>query len=50
MLDKFGQVWKAAKGGTPQRLAYLGAGRPLGFHFDQAENLIICNSPMVSCQ
>ena len=48
MLDKFGVVWKAAKGRAPKKLAFLGAGRPLGFHFDQAGNLIICNSPLVS--
>ena len=48
MLDKFGVIWKATGGGAPQRLFYLGAGRPLGFHFDQAGNLIICNSPLVS--
>ena len=47
MLDKFGIVWKSANGGTPERVIHLGAGRPLGFHFDKDDNLVICNAGVV---
>lgn len=47
MLDKFGAVWKAKEGGTPERLVRLGGGRPLGFHFDGSGNLLICNAGTV---
>lgn len=54
MLDKFGFVWRAPEDGKgsyaleKQPLAQLGPGRPLGFDFDEAGNLIVCNSGSVS--
>lgn len=48
MLDQFGIVWRSKDEGTPEKVAALGAGRPLGFHLDNAENLIVCNTPAVS--
>ncbi len=52
MLDKFGYLLKAAKQGSnytlqPSPAAYVGPGRPLGFHFDAAGNLIIADAPKV---
>lgn len=52
MLDKFGNVWQAARadGGSeqfrlrPKPLTRLGLGRPLGFHADKDGNLIVCNA------
>jgi hypothetical protein len=52
MLDKFGYMFKAERSPTqrfnytlqPGPVAYVGPGRPLGFHFDSAGNLIICDS------
>ena len=54
MLDKFGFVWRAPEDGRgsyaleKEPLAQLGPGRPLGFHFDRAGNLLVCNSGAVS--
>ncbi|KAI8467567.1 MAG: strictosidine synthase [Monoraphidium minutum] len=50
MLDKFNKVWEAAPvagggyelDGAPA--ADLGAGRPLGYHFDANGDLIVCDS------
>ena len=51
MLDKFGYAHTATLDeaadeyqlcGEP--VAYVGPGRPLGFHFDAAGNLVICDS------
>ena len=57
MCDRYGYVWRATKvekrGGKDEGeeyaldarpLAHLGAGRPLGFHFDAAGNLLVCRS------
>lgn len=52
LLDKYGHVRLAspspeAPGGyalDPQPLAYVGPGRPLGFHHDDAGNLVFCDS------
>lgn len=52
LLDRYGHVRLAsptpgAPGGFalhPQPLAYVGPGRPLGFHHDAAGNLVICDS------
>lgn len=44
MLDKFGAVFRSKDKRSLERLAFLGAGRPLGFHFDKAGNLLICNA------
>ena len=47
MCDKFGYVWRApanASGGfdlDEQPVAHLGAGRPLGFHFDAEGGLVV---------
>lgn len=49
MLDKFGTVFRAASWTqTPERVTHLGVGRPLGFHFDASDNLLICNPPVVN--
>ena len=53
MLDKYGFVWRAPKDGQgsyaleKEPLTQLGPGRPLGFDFDEQENLIVCNSGSV---
>jgi len=44
MLDKFGVVFRSKDKRSLERLAFLGPGRPLGFHFDKAGNLLICNA------
>lgn len=52
MLDKWGHAWTAAPDASapggyrlgPQPVAYLGPGRPLGFHFDAADGLVVCDS------
>ncbi len=49
MLDKWGYVWVATASGDDysldaQPLAYVGPGRPLGFHFTANGDLAICNS------
>lgn len=54
MLDKWGYVWTAAgsgSGGTADEyrlsdepLHYMGPGRPLGFHFDAAGDLVVCDT------
>lgn len=51
MLDKWGHAWTAApdagaEGGyrlSPQPVAYVGPGRPLGFHWHQGR-LLICDT------
>ena len=48
MLDKFGIVFRSKDKRTLERLAFLGPGRPLGFHFDKAGNLLVCNAGTVS--
>ena len=53
MLDKWGLVWRAPEDGKgsyaleKEPLAQLGPGRPLGFHFDEEGNLIVCNAGSV---
>ena len=47
MLDKYGVIWKGSRSGPLQRVLRLGGGRPLGFHFDGAGNLLICNAGVV---
>lgn len=55
MLDRYNRLWEAMQdpSGTgewklaDQPLARLGAGRPLGYHFDHEGNLIVCNSLQV---
>ena len=53
MLDKWGFVWRAPEDGKgsyaleKEPLAQLGPGRPLGFHFDEEGNLIVCNAGSV---
>ena len=55
MLDKFNQVWEAeARGDGSYELgeapvADLGAGRPLGYHFDAAGDLLVADSFKVCC-
>lgn len=50
MLDKFANVQRAVYDASSgwkveaEPVAYLGAGRPLGAHFDAQGNLIICDS------
>ena len=50
MLDRYGYAHTArrAAGGAYELLdspvAYVGPGRPLGFHFDSSGDLIICDS------
>ncbi len=52
MLDKWGHAWTAtasptAEGGyelSPEPVAYIGPGRPLGFHHDAAGNLVVCDT------
>lgn len=50
MLDKFGYLLRAQSNGSSYQLdpehpvAYVGPGRPLGFHFDATGNLLICDS------
>ena len=52
MLDKWGYAWTAtasaaAEGGyqlSPEPVAYIGPGRPLGFHHDAAGNLLVCDT------
>ena len=56
MCDRYGYVWRATKANESEKsegggyvldarpLAHLGAGRPLGFHFDAAGNLLACMS------
>ena len=50
MLDRYGTVFRAKPGPGAQleRLAFLGPGRPLGFHFDKEGNLIICSAGTVT--
>lgn len=50
MLDRYGTVFRARPGPGAQleRLAFLGPGRPLGFHFDKEGNLIICSAGTVT--
>eukprot|EP00878_Enallax_costatus_P045952 GHUV01055495.1.p1 GENE.GHUV01055495.1~~GHUV01055495.1.p1 ORF type:complete len:182 (+),score=23.30 GHUV01055495.1:754-1299(+) len=56
MLDRYNHLYEAwpdtaAPGGyklNTQPLAKLGAGRPLGYHFDHEGNLIVCDSLKVS--
>lgn len=49
MLDRYGSVLRAEADGKLERIAHLGAGRPLGNHFDASGNLFICNAGPVSC-
>jgi len=50
MCDRYGYVWRATKKDETsylldeRPLAHLGAGRPLGFHFDPRGNLLVCMS------
>ena len=50
MLDKFGYAFTATVDTqdnyvlNPEPLAYIGPGRPLGFHHDAAGNLVVCDS------
>lgn len=51
MLDRYNHLWEARKDGktgqwvlSPEPLAKLGPGRPLGYHFDHDGNLIVCDS------
>lgn len=34
---------------NPEPMARLGAGRPLGYHYDGEQNLIVCDSLKVTC-
>ena len=49
MIDRFGFVLKASGDGKdePVKITHLGPGRPLGFHFNKAGDLIICNAGVV---
>lgn len=48
LLDKYGTVFQSHSATSPlQRVTHLGAGRPLGFDFDESGNLFICNTPTV---
>lgn len=47
MLDRYGYVWTASSDKyelDEQPLAYVGPGRPLGFHFTATGDLVICDS------
>lgn len=51
MLDRYNHLWEATQDSktrqwvlSPEPRAKLGPGRPLGYHFDQAGNLIVCDS------
>lgn len=51
MLDRYNHLWEASQDGkagqwvlSPEPLAKLGPGRPLGYHFDHDGNLIVCDS------
>jgi hypothetical protein len=51
MLDRYNSLWEAARDPASgewvlaaQPRAKLGAGRPLGYHFDKQGNLIVCDS------
>lgn len=44
MIDRYGVVWESSGGGGPRRKGHVGGGRPLGFHFDHAGNLVVCNT------
>lgn len=51
MLDRYNHLWEASQDGktgqwvlSPEPLAKLGPGRPLGYHFDHEGNLIVCDS------
>ncbi len=44
MLDKFGNVLRATDEDSVQIVAYIGPGRPLGFHIDAEGNIIVCDS------
>jgi hypothetical protein len=53
LLDRYNRLWEAKQGLNGWVLselpaAYLGPGRPLGYHFDMEGNLIVCNSLQVS--
>jgi hypothetical protein len=55
LLDKYGNLFEAVASSSSsswqlqeQPLAQLGAGRPLGYHFDADGDLIICDSLKVS--
>ena len=51
LMDKFGAVWKASSNGQlsmdAEPVVRLGPGRPLGFHLDKDDNLIVCNAGTV---
>jgi hypothetical protein len=51
MLDRDNHLWEARQDiktgqwvSSPEPLAKLGPGRPLGYDFDQEGNLIVCDS------
>jgi hypothetical protein len=51
MLDRYNHLWEAKQDHSsgqwvlsPEPLAKLGPGRPLGYHFDHDGNLIVCDS------
>lgn len=51
MCDRYGYVWRAKRSSSGDEyeldarpLAHLGAGRPLGFHFDSDGSLLACMS------
>jgi hypothetical protein len=57
LLDKYGNLFEAVASSSSsssswqlreQPVAQLGAGRPLGYHFDADGDLIICDSLKVS--
>lgn len=56
MCDRYGAVWRAvpssrSPGGyqlDASPLAYLGPGRPLGFHLDHKGDLVVCNAGLVT--
>lgn len=50
MIDRYGVVWESSGRGGPRRKGHVGGGRPLGFHFDHAGNLVVCNTASVSFQ